>query len=84
MAVSCSTGGKLGRMRTEAESVRIGTYNLWRSDIGKGDYAWEVRKDRLARSIAEIGFDVFGVQELNLTIQQELPGLLAENGAPEF
>lgn len=84
MAVSCSTGGKLGRMRTEAESVRIGTYNLWRSDIGKGDYAWEVRKDRLARSIAEIGFDVFGVQELNLTIQQELPGLLAENGAPEY
>lgn len=63
---------------------RIGTYNVWRSAIGKGDYAWEVRKDRLARSIVDLELDVFGIQEVDLTIQDELPGLLAKHDSPDY
>jgi len=65
-------------------SFRAGSYNLWRSDIGKGDYAWEVRKERLARSIADNGFDIFGAQEVNLTIQEELPELVRKAGGPDY
>ncbi len=63
---------------------RIGTYNLWRSDLGKGDYAWEFRKDRLAESIAEIDFDIFGTQEVDTTLQRELPELIRKAGGPEY
>lgn len=67
-----------------AQNFRIGTYNVWRSDIGKGDYAWEVRKDRLARSIVDIDFDVFGIQEVDYTIQKELPQLLSKHKSPDY
>ena len=67
-----------------AQNFRIGTYNVWRSDIGKGDYAWEVRKDRLAQSIVDIDFDVFGIQEVDYTIQKELPQLLSKHKSPDY
>lgn len=67
-----------------AQNFRIGTYNVWRSDIGKGDYAWEVRKDRLAQSIVDIDFDVFGIQEVDYTIQKELPLLLSKHKSPDY
>lgn len=60
------------------DSIRVGSYNLWRSDLGKNEYAWEHRKVQLARSIADVGFDIFGIQEADLRIQEELPALTGE------
>lgn len=60
--------------------LRVGSYNVWRSDLGKDDYAWAVRKDRLIQSIKDIGFDVFGAQEVDTTMIRELPLLFKEAG----
>lgn len=62
--------------RTEEESIRIGTYNLWRSDIGKGDYLWESRKFRLAQSIIDNEMDIFAAEEVDTTIFREIPSML--------
>ena len=59
----------------EPISVRIGSYNLWISTLGKGDNAWELRKSRLVQSIVEADMDIFGTQELDTRIQEELPVL---------
>jgi len=61
-------------------TIRVGTYNLWRSDLGKGDYRWEVRKDRLAKSIVENNFDIFAAEEVDTTMFRELPGTVKRNG----
>lgn len=61
-------------------SLRVGSFNLWRSDLGKGDYEWTTRKHRLVNAISDIGFDLFGAQEVDTTIIRELPVLLKEAG----
>ena len=75
---------KKSRTQINHDQIRVGTYNVWRSDIGKGDYAWEVRKDRLAQSIVDLNLDVFGIQEVDLRIQEELPSLLASHNSPIY
>lgn len=82
--VSCGTARKVQKEDSAEFTVRIGTYNVWKSTNGKGDYAWEIRKERLAQSIADIGFDVFGIQEVDYRIQEELPLLLKNHGAHEY
>lgn len=81
---SCGAGKKAASShQTESASMtalRIGTYNLWRSDLGKGEYSWELRKDKLARAIACIDFDIFGIEEVDTTIQRELPALVEKEG----
>lgn len=62
------------------QSLRVGSYNLWRSDLGKEEYAWAERKFRLVQSIKDIGFDVFGAQEVDTTMIRELPKLFEEVG----
>lgn len=61
-------------------TVRIGTYNLWRSDIGKDEYAWPERRDILAKSIVENAFDIFAAEEVDTTMFRELPSLVAQAG----
>ena len=68
----------------ETTTLRIGSYNLWVSQIGKDDYAWEVRRERLAASIVDNAFDILGAQEVNTRIQEELPDLLKQAGAPDY
>ncbi len=68
----------------EKATVRIGSYNLWMTQLGKGDYAWDVRKTRLAQSIADVNFDIFGVQELSSTAQKDLPALITEAGGANY
>lgn len=60
--------------------LRVGSYNLWRSDLGKEDYRWEVRKHRLINSIKDIEFDIFAAQEVDTTMIRELPVLFEEAG----
>lgn len=60
----------------EEENIRIGTYNLWRSDIGKGDYLWDVRKFRLVQSIIDNQMDIFAAEEVDTTIYREIPSML--------
>lgn len=65
-------------------SFRIGSYNLWMSHLGKGDNAWEMRKMRLAQSIADIDFDIFGAQEVDTVMQRELPDLIKQAGGADY
>lgn len=65
-------------------SFRIGSYNLWISSIGKGDNTWELRKARLAQSIADMDFDIFGAQEVDTRIQDELPELIKSAGGGTY
>ena len=60
--------------------LRVGSFNLWRSDLGKEDYRWEVRKHRLVEAIKDVKFDIFGAQEVDTTIIRELPELFKEAG----
>ncbi len=56
-------------------TLKIGTYNLWVINNGNKyeNYKWSVRKARLAQSIANNSFDIFGFQECDGTIKNELP-----------
>ncbi|MBO7603252.1 MAG: endonuclease/exonuclease/phosphatase family protein [Bacteroidales bacterium] len=61
-------------------ALRTGSYNLWRSDLGKDDYAWNQRKHRLVLSIKDIDYDLFGAEEVDTTMIRELPLLFKEAG----
>ncbi|MGM9739537.1 MAG: endonuclease/exonuclease/phosphatase family protein, partial [Candidatus Cryptobacteroides sp.] len=52
------------------------TYNLWRSDLGKEDYRWELRKERLVKSILDCNIDIFAAEEVDTTIFREIPEML--------
>ena len=81
--VSCGTGRKTAVTDSKEPAsvqMRVGSYNLWRPGPRDDGYAWDVRKVRLAKTIAEIGFDVFGVQEFDTVIQNDLPGLVEKEG----
>lgn len=80
LLTSCGNAAKQSARHSEGISVRIGTYNLWRSDLGKDDYRWEVRKDRLAQSIIDNGFDIFAGEEVDTAMFRELPGIVASKG----
>ena len=83
VSAACGTGrvaGNAGPKRQSSMDIRVGSYNLWRSDLGKGEYAWDLRKEKLARAIACIDFDIFGIQEVDTTIQRELPALVEAAG----
>ena len=67
------------KKKAEVE-LRIGTYNLWRSDLGKEQYEWAVRKDRLVRSIKDNSMDIFAAEEVDTTIFREIPGMLEKYG----
>lgn len=52
--------------------IRIGSYNLRMQQLDKGDNDWSVRRQRVMESIRENGFDIFGVQELTDSVQDDL------------
>ena len=82
--VSCGAGRKTAVTDSKEPAsvqMRVGSYNLWRPGPRDDGYAWDVRKFRLAKTIAEIGFDVFGVQEFDTVIQNDLPGLVEKEAA---
>jgi len=64
----------------QSDTYRIGTFNLWRSDIGKGDYLWADRKDILAGAIIENAFDIFAAEEVDTAMFRELPSIVESRG----
>ena len=80
--ISCGASHKAHK--TDDSKIKIASYNVWISRIGKGDNAWEFRKDRLAKSIVDLDADVIGMQEVDTRIQEELPALLSKHGAPDY
>lgn len=66
--------------RNEPTRVRIGTFNLWRSDLGKGDYSWKYRKEHLAQAIVDNKFDIFAAEEVDTTMYRELRPLVEAKG----
>lgn len=64
----------------EGEELSIGSYNLWISTKGVAEYSWTSRREVLARSIVDNDFDIFGFQEADATIQNELPVLVGNKG----
>ncbi|MDE5621422.1 MAG: hypothetical protein K2I59_00305, partial [Alistipes sp.] len=63
-----------------ASALKLGTYNLWISTKGTGDYLWTSRRTILAQSIVANAFDIFGFQEADETIKNELPVLVGQAG----
>lgn len=62
-------GDPLAKDKVEM-TARLGTYNLRMEQADEAaDNKWNIRKDRLLTSIRENAFDVFGVQEVNTTMQ---------------
>ncbi len=58
-------------------AVKLGTFNLLYGAYKDNEqYAWATRKGVLAQAIAENDFDVFGVQEADQTIRNQLPDLV--------
>ncbi len=70
--------------KTDDSAMRIGSYNIWMSHIGKDDYSWEVRKQRLAQSFADVNFDIVGCQEVDTLHQRELPELIRNAGGADY
>ncbi len=64
----------------DASAIKLGSYNLWISTKGTGDYLWTSRRTILAQSIVSSGFDIFGFQEADETIKNELPVLVEQAG----
>lgn len=64
----------------DASAIKLGSYNLWISTKGTGDYLWTNRRTILAQSIVANGFDIFGFQEADETIKNELPVLVEQAG----
>ena len=62
------------------KSLRVGSFNLWRSDLGKGEYVWANRKAKLVQAIKDINYDIFGAEEVDTTMIRELPLLFKEAG----
>ena len=62
------------------QTLTLGSYNLWISSKGTGDYLWTNRRTVLAQSIVKNKWDIFGFQEANGTIQNELPTLVGQQG----
>jgi len=63
-----------------ATQARLGTFNLWRSDIGKNEYSWANRKDILAQAIIDNNFDIFAAEEVDTTMFRELPAIVSAKG----
>ena len=82
--VSCGASQKAQKTTKAASTFKLASYNVWISKLGKGDNAWEFRRDRLAQSIVDLNADVIGMQEVDTRIQNELPELLAKHGAPAY
>ena len=63
--------------KIEYGSVNLGTYNLLISTKGSGsDYEWSKRKTVLAQSIVDNDFDLFGFQEADKGVRNDLPALV--------
>lgn len=83
--VSCGAGRKAvvadSGKQTSIE-CRIGTYNLLcpGSKPRNDGYDWPDRREKMAETIADIGFDIFGVEEFDTAIQNELPDLVRKAG----
>lgn len=58
-----ATGGGASAQATPAGSVRVATYNVANSRVGKGKFAWSSRRLALARTVGAAGPDVLLVQE---------------------
>ncbi len=78
-AILCLTSCK-----SNDSTIRVGSYNLWVTHLGKENYAWDVRKERLAQSFADVNFDIVGCQEVDTLHQKELPELIRNAGGADY
>lgn len=79
-APSCSSSRKAASGSGSQITARIGTFNLWRSDLGKGEYVWSARKECLAQAILDCDFDIFAGEEVDRRMFAELPDIVKAKG----
>lgn len=79
-ALSVPSCGTAKKAQFQEETLRIGTFNLWRSDIGKDEYAWANRKNKLAQAIVDNNFDIFAAEEVDTAMFRQLPALVKQHG----
>ncbi len=68
----------------EKAKIKMGSYNVWMTQLGKKDYVWEQRRPRLVQSIIDNDFDIFGAQEVSSVVQKEVPELIEKAGGPDY
>lgn len=74
------------RTATAADEVRVATYNIAKSTLGKGRFAWESRRGALVNNVRAASPDVLLVQEANtqkwrgIRHIDDVQGLLASVG----
>lgn len=73
--VALQAGKRVDTSSIPSRTVSLGTYNLW---VSMSD--WSSRRQKLARSICDNKWDIFGFQEGSGTIKDELPGLVGDLG----
>lgn len=64
----------------EYGAVKLGSFNVLYgaySDADHPDYKWATRKTVLAEAIVANDFDIVGLQEVDKTVRQQLPGLIS-------
>ena len=62
----------------EYGAVKLGSFNvLYGAYSDNEDYKWNVRKTVLAEAIVANDFDIVGLQEVDKTVRQQLPGLIS-------
>ncbi len=69
---------------SEKAKIKMGSYNVWMTQLGKDDYTWDQRRPRLVQSIIDNDFDIFGAQEVSSVVQNELPALIEQAGGPKY
>lgn len=82
-AASCGSSKKAAKgaaTGSQEITARIGTFNLWVSHIGKGDYVWANRKEKLAQAIVDNDMDIFAGEEVDTVIFREIPPMVAAKG----
>ena len=71
------------------DTILVGTYNVWTkaaraSQIRRGNAlqhrSWDISKEAVAQIIVDTGFDIFGIQEADAAVQEELPALVKKAG----
>ncbi|MBR4775306.1 MAG: endonuclease/exonuclease/phosphatase family protein [Bacteroidales bacterium] len=62
----------------EYGAVKLGSFNVLYGAYSDNDnYKWNVRKTVLAEAIVANDFDIVGLQEVDKTVRQQLPGLIS-------
>ena len=79
------SGNDQGGDTPQPNVLRLGSYNLRMSGLDtEGNNAWDLRKERLKKSLLDCDFDVLGIQEVSTVTQSWLDSELSSKYAFKY